>query len=153
MYRVNAKDAFWEKVAIKSDSECWEWKAAKHRKGYGVFCNIDRPNMTQAHRWSALFAGMEVDGNYVRHKCDNVGCVNPNHLETGTHIDNMRDMRERGRSSRGSSQHLAKLSESDIPEIRRRILSGETYARIAKDYGVSYQSISSIDKGRTWGHV
>ena len=36
-------------------------------------------------------------GMIVRHTCDNRACINPMHLQIGTHADNMRDMATRGR--------------------------------------------------------
>jgi hypothetical protein len=46
-----------------------------------------------------------------------------------------------------------KLSEADIPVIRRRLASGETGASIAASYGVTQTSISYINRGKTWRHV
>lgn len=37
-------------------------------------------------------------GFLVRHKCDVRACFRPDHLEIGTHLDNMRDKVERGRT-------------------------------------------------------
>jgi hypothetical protein len=43
------------------------------------------------------FYGQIPAGLVVRHKCDNGGCINPEHLELGTVADNNRDKIERGR--------------------------------------------------------
>lgn len=62
---------------------------------------------------------------------------------------------------RGSNHPLSKLTESDIPVIRRRAnknhkygdYEGEPLAAIAKGYGVSRSTIIGIVEGRTWIHV
>jgi len=41
--------------------------------------------------------GPKPEGLVYRHKCDNIMCINPDHLETGTNSDNMQDMHKRGR--------------------------------------------------------
>lgn len=49
----------------------------------------------------------------VRHKCDNLRCVNPEHLEIGTLADNNKDRAKRGRSAKVvPSKH--KLTTEDI---------------------------------------
>lgn len=47
-----------------------------------------------------------------------------------------------------------KLSESDVREIHRRVMSGETdFQRMADDYGVSYRTVLQVKNGDTWGFV
>jgi hypothetical protein len=53
---------------------------------------------------------------------------------------------------RGSRVHSAKLTEADIPSIRR-LIGTTTGIRIAAIYGVSPQTISKIAKGHRWKHI
>jgi hypothetical protein len=99
---------FWSKVVIKTPEECWEWQASKNCHGYGRFNLEGRAHGARgAHvvAWM-LTHGPVPDGLCVLHRCDNPGCVNPNHLFLGTHTDNMRDMvnknRHRWRKSYGN---------------------------------------------------
>jgi hypothetical protein len=46
-----------------------------------------------------------------------------------------------------------KLSEADIPVIRRRLAAGETPTSIASGYGVTPTSIGHIRHGKTWRYV
>lgn len=93
------------------------------------------------------------EGLEVCHKCDNRRCINPEHLELGTHDDNMRQMVERGRSLKGSKHGQAKLTEDDVREIRKRLDAGESTYSLAKVYGVSQSLISGIKQGKRWTHV
>lgn len=57
------------------------------------------------------------------------------------------------RKKRGSSMPLAKLTESDIPTVRRRLANGDSMRSIAGTYGVSPTVICNIKRGRNWAHV
>lgn len=47
-----------------------------------------------------------------------------------------------------------KLDEKKVAEIKKRLNWGIPIIKeIARDYGVSPQTISSIKSGRTWSHV
>jgi hypothetical protein len=89
----------------------------------------------------------------VRHACDNRACYNIVHLIGGTHSDNVMDMVERGRNAKGSKHHAAKLTEGDIPEIRKRLAAGESQGAIARDYKVNRTAISKIHRGEKWRHI
>jgi len=83
----------------------------------------------------------------VLHKCDNPPCVNPDHLELGTHADNMRDMAERGRSSRGEQHPPSKLTDAEADEIRS-LKGAVSQSVLAKRYSVNQSTISLIQSGR-----
>lgn len=88
---------FWNKVAIKSSSECWIWQGAKFRdQGYGRI--IINYKDVRAHRVSwELVNGPIPSGLLICHHCDNRLCVNPKHLFLGTHKDNNQDCVNKGR--------------------------------------------------------
>lgn len=88
---------FMEKV--DRTGECWIWTAAT-RNGYG---KINVGGRTRdAHRLSfEHHHRLLAPGEYVLHGCDEPRCVNPEHLRAGTQADNMREMAERGRSTKG----------------------------------------------------
>lgn len=80
---------------------CWLWKGQRHYLGYGSFSKSAgkaRQHVT-AHRWAyEIHKGPIPEGLFVMHSCDNRICVNPAHLSVGTHLDNMRDMQNKGRA-------------------------------------------------------
>jgi DNA invertase Pin-like site-specific DNA recombinase len=50
----------------------------------------------------------------------------------------------------GAKSHLAKLTEDDVREIRRRQAAGELQRIIAADFGVSATCISKITTNKKW---
>jgi len=144
------EERFWDKVEIKSEEECWEWKGFISPKGYGRFkLGVNMPN-AQRVSWM-LTHGKIPNKLHVLHSCDNRSCVNPKHLYLGTNADNMRDMAERGRSTKGKIFHWGEnhwnttLSSQQIKEIRLLYSTGDyTYAKLAKLYRVCFQHIGSI---------
>ena len=108
----------------------------------------------KAHRVSYEYhKGKIPDGLIVRHKCDVRCCVNPDHLEIGTHQDNSDDMVKRQRSSRGEKHCRAQLTESQVRWIREALRGGEGRQRIAAALGVSANIIHLIANGKSWRHV
>ena len=56
-------------------------------------------------------------------------------------------------SHKGSEHPMAKLTEKDIPDIRRRLKAGESTKEVGDMYGVTRQLINLIRKGAAWAHV
>ncbi len=117
------------------------WRGATRKAHRVAYC--------QAH---GLLPG-DIEGVIIRHKCDNRACVNPDHLEPGSHADNMRDMVERRRSARGTRNSKAKLTTEQVAEIRRLFVPQSTeYGSVALSrlYGVSNSTINRIVRGLYW---
>lgn len=82
-----------ERLAAKCIPEngCLIWHGATINSGYGIIGNGDKKLIT-VHRLAWILNNGEIPGNLlIRHKCSNKLCVNPEHLELGTHSDNLRD--------------------------------------------------------------
>lgn len=91
---------FWERVAI-SDG-CWEWTGLRDRAGYGRIGALvsQKWRSLGTHRLSFVLHNGDIPpGICVCHRCDNPGCVRPDHLFLGTVADNMRDMKTKGRAA------------------------------------------------------
>lgn len=143
---------FFSKVNVKpSMEECWEWTSLSvhGEMGYGSFSIAHRK--VSAHRFSyEYFHGAIPEGLVIRHRCDNPACVNPWHLETGTHHDNVLDRVLRFRGSRGVANGRAKLTAEQVIEIYydRRLPSV-----IARDYKIDHTSVRNIKNGKNWAHI
>lgn len=154
---------FWLRVKRSGENDCWLWQGRTDKDGYGVFSAELQFGEQRAHRVSyKIHFGVIPTGQYVLHKCDTRGCVNPIHLFLGTALDNWRDCIAKGRQviAVGSEQGGAKLTESVISEIRRRYLIGrrkhhhpDNQKALASEYGVDQAQISRIITGSAWVHV
>ena len=140
-------ERFKKKFVQGNEDECWNWLGAKMGRGYGVLRVGDRNvgTMIGAHRLAWQLSNREIpEGKMVLHKCNNKGCVNPNHLYLGSGSDNMMD---RIRDGYAHSQSLArKLFDEDVQVIRGLLkIGGLSQELIAKMFKVSQGTISDVN--------
>lgn len=140
------KERLEEKIALVDD--CWEWQSSRDVNGYGRIKVMGK--YQPAHRISyQLFKGEIPQGMIIRHQCDNLCCVNPDHLLAGTYQDNVDDMFRRGRqpSRTGENNGRAKLSQREVELIRS---DKRTQMVIASHFGVSQTQVSMIKARKKW---
>lgn len=144
---------FWEKV--DKTARCWIWTSTKNKNGYGVFSRGGRAGrMHLAPRVAWEFVNGPIpEGLEIRHKCDNPPCVRIDHLELGTHRENISDAVSRDRQAKGTSFPQASLTEETVKEIRYMYFHGALQRILSLEYGVSRGSISRVVRYQGWKHV
>lgn len=149
-----AHERFWSKVDRRGPDECWEWTAGKNPTGYGAF-HPQKNSTIGAHRWALgekIGRALRSD-EFACHRCDNPPCVNPAHLFVGTHVQNMADMRGKGRSSRGARRPNARLDHATVRSIRELAARGVPSRDLASKHRVSESAICMIIRGQRWAHA
>lgn len=140
---------FWSYV--QKGPGCWIWTGAVDRSGYGIVTR--RPNRWNAHRLAWFLTNGEIPaGRLICHRCDNRLCCRPDHLYVGTPQDNALD-RSRAGTQTGSRNGFAKLSESQVQSIKKRLRDGEKVSVLAADYAISPAAIYMIRNGINWRQV
>ena len=144
-------DQFLANATPASDgSGCLIWSGSKDRKGYGSVRWEGRTRL--AHRVAWLLAHGSWPTDCALHACDNPSCVNPEHLFSGSVLDNNADCLAKGRNARGEQNGHAKLTNKQVSEIRRRLAGAPRgmVTQLAWEYGVAQSAISFIKLRQRW---
>lgn len=132
----------------KDSSGCWKWLAYIAPDGYGKMMAFGEQ---YAHRVSyILHKDIIPEGMDIMHSCDNPSCVNPSHLQIGTHKDNMADMVDKGRSAHSEQQRSAKLTKNMVIELRN---GTKTIKDAINMFGVAEITAMQARRGITWKHL
>lgn len=176
MFQFVNVERFWARVRKPPRGGCWLWTGAHDADGYGKVktrFHGGQRQLLSTHRFAYWLKHGEIpDGLLVCHKCDNAGCCNPAHLFIGTQADNIADKVSKDRQSKGSrhaaalrrrgpfernprrgeAHPLAKLTNSQVREIRR-LSPGLSQRKIGSMFGVSHVVIGHVLLRKTWAHV
>jgi hypothetical protein len=116
---------------------CWVWRCPLDKDGYAQVTVDNR--RCRAHKvYYEKAKGPVPDGLDLDHLCRVRHCVNPDHLEPVTNLENTR---------RGLN---CKLGPADIPVIRSLHASGKSNAEIGDMFGVNRATIYLIATGKNW---
>lgn len=88
-----------------------------------------------------------------RHLDDNGLDDRLSNLAWGSHADNWRDAVRNGTAALGSRNGRARLSESDVLQIRAAVAKGLPRRGIAETYGIAIWTVHDIMSRRRWGHI
>lgn len=101
----------------------------------------------------AFYGPCPPDKQHCAHRDGNPANNRPENLRWATVKENSEDTRRHGTMRVGEKSNLAKLTEDDVLEIRRRSANGETGYRIAKDTGLTGTAIYKIINRENWKHI
>ena len=149
--KVSPIKRFHTSYEIDPITGCHNWIGSKVW-GYGKFWDNKQ---YRAHRWIYEYLNGPIpEGLVVRHMCHNRSCVNPEHLELGTHQDNMDDMIKAGRVARGeknaSNTELTKEVVILIKKFLKRHNGYGVSAFLGRWFNIKRRTICDIKLGKTW---
>jgi len=131
---------------IEKTQTCWLWTGGRFNDGYGSVWYEGKS--MGVHRLTYLLnKGSIPEGHVIRHACNTPLCVNPEHLEVGTHQDNINDKVRANRQAKGGEHGRAKLTPEQAKEIRCSPLSNPVLGKL---YGVDRRTCYAIKKGVVW---
>ncbi len=121
---------------VVDEHGCWVWQGYKVKNGYGQLTFKRRRWL--AHRLSfSLHHGDLPEGDLqVHHRCANRACINPDHLEAATPVENRR----------AAATKLDSDKVAQIRDLEGTLSQGE----IAERFGVDRTTVGQVLRGKVW---
>jgi hypothetical protein len=121
-----------------------------------TLCRDNTRKTHSVHKLVALAWIPKVSGKeYINHKNGIKTDNSLENLEWCTQSDNIRHSISTGLANvaKGSAVAGSKLTEEDIPIIRKLLVDGFNDREVGELFGVGRKAISSIRQGKSWRHV
>jgi len=149
------EERFMSYIDIVNDNT-WLWTGSVNEDGYGQFRYKGKSE--RAHRISyELFIGEIPKGMCICHKYDDTPTnICPKNLWLGTHQQNMKDMKNKGRARglKGEECNMSKLNNEKVKDIRSLYATGGyKMQELADMFGVWKGTIGKIITCQTWKEV
>ena len=138
----------WYLSRAEKDGECLISTNRTNSRGYVIVAiNGRRWRLHRAVLVHCLGRELKADEE-ARHRCHRTECIKPDHLEAGSHQDNMDDMVRagRGRSGQrsGENNSAAVFTSAQVEDIRIQHSSGVSQAELARRFQSNSATICRI---------
>ena len=146
-------EGFEAKIHFEPNSGCWLWAGADNGVGYGKYRG------KYAHRVAYEAArGAIPEGMFLDHLCRVRCCVNPDHLEPVTNVENIRrgmagHHMKNGGAQVGEQHPGHRITASEVIDLRKQYAEGASQYALARLFGISQPTVSQIVRRKTWEHV
>jgi hypothetical protein len=126
----------------KTEKGCWLYGKSTS----GIYSKLRwQSKWYLAHRLSyEIFKGNIPDNLLVMHKCDVPKCINPEHLNVGSHKDNAQDRVIKGRGIVGERNHFSTLSDIQRIEMMKLKSEGFDKHRLARIFNINERHVRRI---------
>jgi hypothetical protein len=153
--RNGAPQIAFDRLVMLETDECVIWPHSRGTTGYGKMRAGDGgrhqsvPALALECRVGPRPPGMEA----AHGPCHDRACMNYRHLSWKTRRENHADKRRDGTVQRGEQGTLAKLTDTQVVELRRLHADGWTFTALGQRYGVHRRTVARAVRGASWGHL
>ena len=142
--------------------DCWEWQGpvstpAKNRNSAGHPVTRSKGKAVSARRTMYELSGRKIrTGHWISTSCENVRCLNPDHLVQVSPAQQNARLGKKGafsgatRCAKIAAAQRALRGKITMDDARAIRDSDETTPVLAERYGLSRRRIQLIRKGDTW---
>lgn len=131
---------------------CLKWPYNTDSNGYGRIRFKGRDSLVHRVVCELAHGAPPTPRYHAAHLCGkgSQGCCSPKHLAWATAKQNAAHKEQHGTVIRGELSRWARLTESDVLEIRKAFLSGEPQPSLARRFGISQGHVSEIINHKKW---
>lgn len=156
-YRVSNMGRVQSNIILGPNRHTGKWHLLKTSLDGGGYLMIELSTSEYAktHKVHVLvleaFVGPRPQGLVACHNNGNRTDARLANLRWDTRKANADDMIVHGTRVRGQKIHACALTENQVREIRQLLAAKVSHRKIAKQYEVTKSTITSINRGCTWG--